>query len=74
MGNNYNGIYNFEVTNCGTINLNLIVNNISCNYWNDGNALVSPTGGTAPYTLIGLVDKLQIVLALLVQVITQYML
>jgi len=51
MGNDYNGIYNFEVTNCGTINLNLIVNNTSCNYWNDGNALVSPTGGTEPYAI-----------------------
>lgn len=50
MGNDYNGIYNFDVTNCGTIDLNLIINNTSCNYWDDGNALASPTGGIAPYT------------------------
>ena len=41
MGNNYDGVYDLNVTNCGSINLNLVINNISCNYWNDGSALVS---------------------------------
>jgi len=50
MGNNYDGVYDLNVTNCGSINLNLVINNISCNYWNDGSAIVSPTGGIAPYT------------------------
>ena len=30
MGNANNGIYNFEVINCGTIDLNLVINNTSC--------------------------------------------
>lgn len=52
MGSNWDGEYTFNFTNCGTINLNATMTNISCNGFDDGVAQVAPTGGTAPYNYV----------------------
>jgi len=49
MGTHFDGAYTSLAYDCGTLNLNLSVYNISCNGFNDGAASVMPTGGTPPY-------------------------
>ena len=49
MGTHFDGTYTSLAYDCGTLNLNLSVDNISCNDFNDGTASVLPNGGTPPY-------------------------
>lgn len=52
MGTQFDGAYTTLAYDCGTLNSNLNITTISCNGFNDGAAIVSPTGGTAPYNFI----------------------
>ncbi len=52
MGTMGDGIYTNTAINCGTINVALTTQNISCNGFDDGAIGVTPSGGTSPYTYL----------------------
>ena len=52
MGTQYDGYYNYQGMNCGTIATGANFQNISCNHFADASITVNPSGGTAPYTYL----------------------
>ncbi|MFZ9029298.1 MAG: hypothetical protein ACO2Z9_09810, partial [Crocinitomicaceae bacterium] len=52
MGTNYDGYYNYQGMNCGTIATGANFQNISCNHFADATITVNPSGGITPYTYL----------------------
>jgi len=50
MGNNFDGHYYDKTSGCGSIVMNYLSSNPSCNGLTDGYLVMVPSGGTAPYT------------------------